>query len=100
MINKLIEYSIIAVVLFFAGWWFKGEICKRCNAPLIEAHTKAIAKQQAQNELAVNSLWKLKQQTQIVYVDRIDQIEKYAKNLPNTCPADADFVRMLNANQR
>lgn len=49
MINKAVEYLIIAIILALAGWWFYDEIGDHFRAPLIAKHKAALKEAQELN---------------------------------------------------
>jgi hypothetical protein len=99
-VNKLIEYVLIAVALAAAAWWFDDDLREHYQAPLIAAHKEAIKAQKDTNDLAVKELATKKSKANIVYIDRIKEVEIYAKTLSKdaACLADPEFVRLYNAN--
>ena len=98
MIEKLISGLIAVLLSVLAIWWFYDDIGDHFRKPLIEASQKAIAEQKVQNEVAVKALWELTQQNLNNYNSKIEKIKECAKTLPNTCPADAGFISLLNSN--
>ena len=98
MIDKALSI-VFALVLAAAGvWWFYDDIGDHFRAPLIAEYKETQRLQKKQNELAASSLKVSNQATKTVYIDRIKEIEVYAKNLPidSACRADAEFIRLLN----
>lgn len=98
MIEKLVS-AIVAIVLAAAAvWWFNDSIRDYYQAPLIAEYKETQRLQKKQNELAASSLKVSNQATKTVYIDRIKEIEVYAKNLPidSACRADVEFIRLLN----
>lgn len=102
MISKAVEYLIIAIAGLALLWFFNDRIEAHYQKPLIEAHKLAIEKQAAQNKQSIESLAKSKTVIKTVYVDRIKEIELYAKNLPpdSACRADASFIGLFNSVSR
>lgn len=100
--SKLIEYSIIVIIGFLALWWFDDAIRDYHQAPLIRAHKLAIEKQAVANKQSIEALAKSKAVIKTVYVDRIKEIETYAKTLPidSACRASPEFVRLFNSVSR
>jgi hypothetical protein len=100
--SKLIEYAVIAIIGAAALWWFNDSIRNYYQKPLIEAHKLAIEKQAVANKQSVEALAKSKAVIKTVYVDRIKEIEIYAKTLPpdSACRASPDFVRLYNSISR
>ena len=100
--SKLIEYAVIAIIGFAALWWFNDSIRDYYQNPLIEAHKLAIEKQAVANKQSIEALAKSKAVIKTVYVDRIKEIESYAKNLPldSACRADAKFISLYNSVSR
>ena len=102
MLSKAVEYLIIAIAGLALLWFFNDRIEAHYQAPLIEAHKLAIEKQSAQNKESIEALAKSKAVIKTVYVDRIKEIEIYAKTLPidSACRASPEFVRLYNSISR
>ncbi len=100
MIDKAISAVIALALAGLALWWFNDRIEAYYQKPLIEAHAKAIKDQADANKKAIDTLQKSKAKTRTIYMDRIKEVEIYAKTLPKdaACLADAEFVRLYNTN--
>ena len=96
MISKAIEYALIALIALAALWFFNDRIKAHYQAPLIEAHEKALKAQKDANKQAAATVQIKKVKGETVYIDRIKEIKVYAENLPKdaACLADAEFVRL------
>lgn len=98
MIEKLVSAIVALAIAAGVLWWFWDEHVEAIQKPLKDAYAETQRLQKKQNELAASSLKASNQATRTVYIDRIKEIEVYAKNLPidSACRADAEFVRMFN----
>jgi hypothetical protein len=102
MISKAIEYAVIFIIGMAALWFFNSRIEAYYQAPLIAKHKEAIAQQAKANSEAVESLKAKKSKINTVYVDRIKEVETYAKTLSqnDACRASPEFVRLYNSINR
>lgn len=98
MIEKFVSAIVAIALAAAAAWWFNDAIRDYYQRPLIDAYKETQRLQKKQNELATSSLKEKKEVTKTVYIDRIKEIEIYAKNLPidSACRADAEFIRLFN----
>ena len=98
MIDRLVSVALTTVVAIVAVWFFDGKIRAYYNAPLIAQYEETIKLQKKQNEIAASNFKAQKEVTKTVYVDRIKEIDNYAKNLPidSACRATPEFIRLFN----
>lgn len=102
MIDRLIAGIVALVIASGIVWWFNDKIRDHYQKPLIEAHKLAIEKQAAANKQSIEALAKSKAVIKTVYIDRIKDIETYAKTLSpdSACRADINFISLYNSISR
>lgn len=98
MIDKLISVAIATVIAIALVWFFDGKIRAYYNEPLIAQYEETIKLQKKQNEIAASQFKAQKEVIKTVYIDRITEIDTYAKTLPidSACRATPEFIRLFN----
>ena len=98
MIDRLISVALTTVVAIALVWFFDGKIRAYYNAPLIAQYEETIKLQKKQNEIAASHFKAQKEVIKTVYIDRITEIDNYAKTLPidSACRATPEFIRLFN----
>lgn len=98
MIDRLVSVALTTVVAIGLVWFFDSKIRAYYQAPLIAQYEETQKLQKKQNELAASQFKAQKEVTKTVYIDRIKEIEVYAKNLPidSACSATPEFIRLFN----